>query len=62
MKSKEELKCDHCHVSNETVARRRQHTAYNEDELNFRTYCEECQKVANEYWDERWQEYWSGRL
>lgn len=24
--------------------------------------CEECAKEYNDYWDEMWNEYWSGRL
>lgn len=38
---------------------RRQNTAYNDDELNWAFLCPSCQEEANEYWQERWNEYYS---
>ena len=39
--------------------RRRQNTAYFNDELNWTFLCDECMKQNNEYWNEVWSEYWS---
>lgn len=39
---------------------RAQMTAYTEDHLNYGTFCEQCQKEVDEYWQERWDEYWKG--
>jgi len=35
-------------------------TAYEDDEANFNTTCEECYELRQEYWAERWQEYYRG--
>jgi len=40
----------------------RQKTAYTEEPRNWACYCAECQKDEDLYWDERWQEYYSGLL
>jgi len=42
--------------------RRRQKTRYADDRRNWATYCPECQKAADEHWQERWDEYNAGRL
>lgn len=42
--------------------RNRQITAYNEDELNYSNLCFIHQKEADEYWQEKWQEYYSSIL
>ena len=42
--------------------RRRQNTAYHEDELNFNTLCFVHQAETDAYWDERWRDYYSGVL
>jgi len=52
--------CDHCGCCDDTVYKRRQHTAYHHDEQNFAVLCSECQTEANEYWEERWAEYYEG--
>lgn len=36
----------------------RQRTQYYDDELNWATLCNECRKGNDEYWDERWAEYY----
>ena len=38
--------------------RRRQNTAYADDERNFVTLCPSCHEENNEHWREQWQEYW----
>ena len=42
--------------------RRRQNTAYVKDEMNYVTCCGECFQGIQEYWQERWDEYWSSVL
>jgi len=39
--------------------RRRQNSAYVDDNKNFATLCDDCQEDANEYWQERWNDYYS---
>lgn len=39
------------------VKRRRQNTAYQDEESNYITVCRECFDEVEEYWDERWKEY-----
>lgn len=39
--------------------RRRQDTAYADEELNYVTLCAEHHAENDEYWAERWDEYWS---
>lgn len=39
--------------------RRRQDTAYADEELNYATLCAEHHAENDEYWAERWDEYWS---
>ena len=55
-------KCQGCKKTYPNVEKRRQLTAYVNDKLNFAVLCDECQKEANEYWQERWDEYYSGCL
>lgn len=40
----------------------RQGSAYIEDKYNWACLCPECQKLANEYWKEMWNEYYRDRL
>ncbi len=54
------LQCECCGCSG--AKRRRQNTAYVNKESNYATLCDSCQKEADAYWEERWQEYYSGRL
>lgn len=39
--------------------RRRQNTAYCDDELNWVFFCDKCQEMNEEYWAERWSDYYS---
>lgn len=38
--------------------RRRMSTAYNKDELNWTTECDNCFEHTEEYWKERWEDHW----
>ena len=40
----------------------RQSTMYQDDESNYVTCCADCFEKIEEYWVERWEEYWSSRL
>ena len=53
----EETKCQCC--GKEGVKRRRQGSAYPDDELNFAVLCDECQTEANEHWVDMWDEYYT---
>lgn len=51
--------CDDCeHVG----ALRHQNTAYRDEESNWAVLCLFHQKEADEYWEERWSEYYAGCL
>ena len=50
------MKCQNC--GDEGAERRRQHTAYMEDETNFSILCPECQEEADRYWDDQWDDYY----
>ena len=51
---------DYCYNKNATY--NRQYTSYTQDELNFRWFCPDCQKLSNAYWEEMWEEYYRERL
>lgn len=51
--------CMHCGVDNDTVVKYRQNTCYEDEESNFVTLCSICTKINDEYWEERWAEYYS---
>ncbi len=53
-------KCDRCGES--PAKRQRQNTAYHVDSMNWATLCPKCQTEADEYWRERWDEYYSNCL
>lgn len=52
-----EMPCDHCGCNPAT--RRRQNTAYVDDELNWAVLCSLCQVEVDEYWKEQWDEYYA---
>jgi hypothetical protein len=54
--------CDHCQRWFQFPIKRSMHTAYADHERNFIVTCGECILDINDYWDERWREYWSGCL
>jgi len=52
-------KCPMCKRRSKTVERRRQHTAYVEEERNFVICCEECFIEVQKYWQDMWEDYYS---
>jgi hypothetical protein len=53
---KNKIKCQWC--GEEGAERRRQRTAYVNDERNFAILCDECQEESHEYWSDMWNEYY----
>lgn len=49
--------CDYCGCKG--AARRRQNTAYVNDERNWAILCPLCQDANDDYWRERWDEYYA---
>lgn len=56
----EPVKCVCC--GGTAAYKRRQNTAYLDEESNYCVLCEGCQVEADAYWQERWDEYYAGRL
>lgn len=54
--------CQQCRCYHSTVKRRRQHTAYENDESNFAVLCKSCQELQDEYWEERWSDLYMNLL
>lgn len=52
--------CQGCDKTGPEVMRRRQNTQYADESCNFAVLCHDCQKDADEYWNERWAEYYAG--
>jgi len=51
-----------CQACNKPGAKkRRQNTAYVDDEANFSILCDDCQQQADEYWKDMWDEYYASR-
>lgn len=42
------------------ATKRRQNTAYVEDEKNWVVMCDSCFEENEAYWQERWEEYYTG--
>ncbi len=53
------MMCNHCERDKPDVHKRRQGSAYPNDESNFAIICDDCQKESDEYWKEMWNEYYS---
>ena len=51
--------CEKCGEFSWKVKRRRQNTAYVDDEMNYVTVCPQCFEEIEEIWKERWAEYYS---
>lgn len=51
--------CPQCKKQCHTVKRRKRNTAFNDDENNYIEVCFECWQEDCQYWDERWNDYWS---
>jgi len=45
-----------------TVGRRRTRTAHADDAQNFEVPCLDCYEEHDDYWNERWDEYYRGCL
>lgn len=54
--------CPGCRTWRTDILRRRQLTQYTDDASNWVTQCADCQAYADKYWEDRWQEYYSGLL
>jgi len=54
--------CGNCRRYFVYPKRRRMSTAYVDKESNYCEVCLDCYEDIEEYWKERWEEYWSGRL
>ena len=54
--------CPMCKDESDTVERRRQNTAYVNEESNWVTTCAECFEEIEEHWAEQWREYYRDRL
>ena len=56
------MKCLKCEQESETVQRRRQSTAYVDEESNWVTVCNDCFEEIEECWKELWEQYYGGRI
>lgn len=54
--------CDCCGEYSTTVELRRMNTAYEDPNMNWERTCLECHLDHEKEWEERWAEYWVGRL
>jgi hypothetical protein len=54
------MKCQNKYCDSTDAEKRRQNTAYVDDDRNFAVLCDECQKEANEYWRDQWNDYYQG--
>ena len=53
------MKCIMCKEDKPDVRRRRQNTAYVEDERNFVILCDDCNETNEAYWKEQWEDFYS---
>jgi hypothetical protein len=54
--------CPCCLRHSITVGRRSTRTAYYDESMNWETSCIDCYEEHDDYWLERWQEYYAGCL
>ena len=52
--------CEFCGLPN--VNLKRKNTQYAEDDRNWAYACDDCINIDNKYWQEQWDEYYSGRI
>ena len=45
---------------NTNAVRYHMNTVYVINDNNYKNLCPECQEACDEYWDERWKEYYAG--
>ena len=55
-------RCPCCKQKSKHIGRRRQNTQYYNDSYNWLISCRPCFKEGEEYWAERWADYYSGLL
>ncbi len=48
-----------CQLDKIDVRKRRQHTAYVDDDRNWVIICDECNVENEKYWKEQWAEYYA---
>jgi hypothetical protein len=48
--------------TSQNAKRYHMNTQYVEVEKNYATHCDFCKKGSEDYWEERWNEYYSERL
>ncbi len=51
-------RCPYCQRWRWSVMRRRQNTAYVDDELNYAKCCRECFERTQEHWADMWSDYY----
>jgi len=54
------LVCQHCQNKRKSVRKTRQNTKYVNEESNFVTLCYTCRKENDDYWEDMWNDYYSG--
>lgn len=54
------VRCPTCKLFKRSVKRRRMDTAYVDEESNFCCECADCFEITQEYWAERWADYYGG--
>lgn len=54
--------CPSCGQTSKHIGRRRQNTRYRNDNSNWFISCRPCSQENEEYWAERWADYYSGLL
>ena len=54
--------CPMCELLMPDVERRRQNTAYVDDEMNYVRVCLECFLEIQEHWKDAWEDYYGGRF
>lgn len=54
--------CESCNKWFVYPKKRRMNTMYAEDRLNYTTCCLECFTDVEEYWAERWRDYYNDRM
>ena len=55
-------RCPCCGVQRTDVSTKRQRTAYSDSSSNYFTGCSDCQTANTEYWNERWEDYYSNLI
>ena len=60
VEKKKLLKCQFCEKVDIDVIRYHQRTAYADEKMNWVNACSECKKVNDKYWNDMWNQYYSG--